>query len=386
MPLIERLISDGWIYLGVYFYLFSMMAAECVLPLRPPLRLQLTQVSLLGLTLMLGLRWETGTDFDPYLELFKSLELDTSSLLAVYSFDIGYVLLNALVRLFTDNYTIFLLVNSALAMMLIYRFIRRTSTLPSTSVFIFYNSYFVGHFMGSNRRIMAIGFLLLLFTYVPRPSWRRFASLQGLAVAFHRSSIVGLLSLLIPSEHFTRKKVLLLFAVCGVFGALQLPVGIVAATGRLLSHFSNIELIEKMIFYGETSAEHVSSNFDVFTQSVLALSKRALFLLMFFATIRRGPANPLHARLLNTYIVGIALYVFFIGSPIFQVLSTYFCAAEIALIGIAAASMNRLQRINLCCVLLPYGILQLASALNTYPDLYLPYLSVFSETQRWITN
>lgn len=381
--MIERLIPDGLTYFAVYFALFAAMVIECALPLQKTLRFQFAKISLVGLTLMLGLRWETGTDWDPYLELFKGLELDRSSLLAVYSFDIGYVFLNAIVRLFTDNYTIFLLVNSTIAMNLMYQFIRRCSPFPNTSVFIFYNSYFIAHYMGANRRIIAIGFLLLLFAQTCHASLARFAALQSLAFAFHRSSIVGALSRFIPDKRLSSTTILILFIVCGTFGALQLPVGLVEKLGHLLSQVSNVALIEKMIFYGETSAEHVSENVNVFVQTILAVTKRAIFLGLFCYAMSRGErVNVLFTRLFNVYVVGIAIYLFFIGSPVFQVLSTYFCAAEIALTAIATSSLPRSHRLILCYLLFPYGILQLSSAINPYPDLYLPYLSIFTNAQR----
>jgi hypothetical protein len=382
VQLIERLISDGFTYFAVYVFLFALMVIECAIPLQRALRLQLAQISLIGLTLMLGLRWETGTDWDPYLQLFETLSLDLSSLLAIYSFDIGYVFLNALVRLFSDNYTIFLLVNSSVAMALVYKFIRCCSPFPNTSVFIFYNSYFVAHFMGSNRRSIAIGFMLLLFAEMRHVNIARFTVLQSLAVFFHRSSIVGVLSRFIPDKPLSRRVIVTVFLVCGTFSALQLPVGLVEATGRQLANVAQLEIIDKMIFYGETSAETVSANVNVFAQTILAIAKRAIFLVLFFYVLRRNKQNTQFSRLFNIYIVGIAIYVFFIGSPIFQVLSTYYSATEIALTGIATAGLSKTQRIGLCCFLFFYGILQLSSAINPYPELYLPYLSVLTDTRR----
>jgi hypothetical protein len=386
MQLIERLLSDASAYFAVYLLLFAFMTIECAFPLKASLRLNFARLSFVGLTLILALRWETGTDWDSYIELFRTLQLDTSSLVAVYSFDIGYVFENAFVRLFTSNYTVFLLINSTIAMLLAYQFIRRLSPFPNTSVFIFYNSYFVAHYMGSNRRIIAIGLLLLLFAQPQRVRLPRFALLQGLAIAFHRSSFIGVLSRLVPDKPFSRSTILVMFLVCGTFGALQLPVGLVESLGHLLARFSNLEIIDKMIFYGENSAEHVSENVNVFAQTMLAVAKRALFLGLYFYVFRQLKDNATYTRLLNIYIVGIAIYVLFIGSPIFQVLSTYFCAVEIALTAMAAARLPRIHRINLCCLLLPYGILQLSSAINPYPDLYLPYMSVFSEAPRWIAR
>lgn len=379
----QLLFGDAFMYLAVYLWLFGLAALECCLPLEQRARFTGAKISLIGLVLMLGLRWETGTDWTNYRELFETLEMNTSALLAVYSFDIGYVFLNALVRLFSDTYTVFLLVNSTLAIGLIYVFLRRCSPFPNTSILVFYTSYFVAQYMGSNRRVVAIGFLLLLFAHVGKVRPARITFLQGMGIAFHRSSIVGLFSLLVPSRHFSRKQVLLLLGICGALGAAQAPVGLVEALGRLLSQFTAAELVEKMIYYGNTSGDHVSENVNVVTQTLLAVIKRSIFLTLFFLTIRRLRDPGLHAKLLNLYIVGIAIYLLFIGSPIFQVLSTYFCAAEIGLIGMVVARLQPHQRPFFVIFLFMYGLLQLLSALNPYPDLFLPYISIFSDAKRW---
>jgi hypothetical protein len=373
MHLIDRLTTDGLAYFAAYSLLFLFTFVECVLPLQRPVRLLFARLSLIALTLMLGLRWKTGTDWYPYLDLFQSLSLDLASLLDVYSYDIGYVFLNAVVRLFTDSYTVFLLINSAIAVTLVYVFIRRTSPFPNMSVFIFYNSYFVAHFMGANRRVIAIGFLLLLYCEARRVGIARFATLLSLAVAFHRSALVGALRRLVPDRPWSHGQIALLLVACGAASALQVPSWGIETLGSALSNFSNYEIVDKLIFYGQTSEEHLSANVDLFTQSILALSKRALFLTLFLAVRRRLQDDPHFARLLNLYIVGIAVYIFFVGAPIFLVLSTYFTVVEIALMGIAAASLKRLQRVILCCLLFPYGLLQLSSAINPYPEEYLPY-------------
>lgn len=161
----QLLFGDAFIYFAVYLWVFGVALLEINLPFDARTRLLAARITLSGLALMLGLRWETGTDWTAYLDLFQELELGTSLLFAVYHFDIGYVLINAVVRLFTDSYTVFLLINSALALALIYLFLRRCSPYPNTSLLVFYTSYFVAHYMGSNRRIIAMGLLLILFTH-----------------------------------------------------------------------------------------------------------------------------------------------------------------------------------------------------------------------------
>lgn len=381
--LVNLALGDAFFYFAVYLWIFGIAMIEINLPLDFPARKVMARVTLVGLWLMLGLRWETGTDWAAYLDLFKQLELDTSLILAVYHFDIGYVLLNALVRLFSDNYTVFLLVNSAIALALIYVFVRRVSPFPNASLLVFYTSYFVAHYMGSNRRILAIGLLLVMFTYAVKGNSVRRAVLQSFAFGFHRTSLVGIIDRFVPDEHFTKRQLAVIFGVCGALGASQSSVSIVQNVGILLSQFTDGGIVEKMIYYGTTSSEHVAENVDIATQTTLALIKRGLFVIVFFSTLRRDSTSGQHSRLLNFYLLSIAIYVAFIGSPIFQVLSTYFAAVEIGLVGMVVAYLPRSQRSMFVVFLFLYGVLQLVSALNPYPDLFLPYLSIFSDAKRW---
>jgi hypothetical protein len=122
---------------------------------------------------------------------------------------------------------------------------------------------------------------------------------------------------------------------------------------------------------------------DIFAQLFLGLFKRCLFLAFFFLTIRRMTQRGLHAKLLNLYIVGLAIYVLFSGSPIFQALSTYFTIVEIGLVGISIVMLVDYKRKVFLIFLFLFGLLQMLSALNPYPDLYIPYLSIFSDVKRW---
>ena len=60
-----------------------------------------------------GLRWEMGTDWRPYLINFENTDSIEDVLINVIrGFELGYGLLVLLVRKFTENYSVFLLVHA----------------------------------------------------------------------------------------------------------------------------------------------------------------------------------------------------------------------------------------------------------------------------------
>src|SRR5688572_25618549 len=103
--LLGRLFSDGYIYLFTYLWLYIIAVLEASNELNR-YKIVFATFTFVYLTLFTGLRWETGTDWDSYKELFDTIEFNWTFLLNVYAFDLGYVLFNALVRTFTDNYTL----------------------------------------------------------------------------------------------------------------------------------------------------------------------------------------------------------------------------------------------------------------------------------------
>mgnify|MGYP002516214729 CR=1 FL=1 len=59
-----------------------------------------------------GFRWETGTDWDPYHNFFEELTISIQP--DDSEFDIGYILFSYIIRIITDNYTVFLTVFAVL--------------------------------------------------------------------------------------------------------------------------------------------------------------------------------------------------------------------------------------------------------------------------------
>ncbi|MGJ1436876.1 EpsG family protein [Sphingobacterium siyangense] len=382
MELIGKLFSDGMIYLIIYLWLFLLAFLEtCKDTSR--YKQVFAWISFVLLTLLTGLRWETGTDWEAYFNLFDTLELDWTFLMNIYAFDLGYVVFNALVRLFTHNYTIFLLIDSFLALGILFSFLRKYSPNPNISFFIFYNAFFVSQFMGSNRRMISMAAVLFLFVSVFQRRTKVYFVWQTLAFLFHRTAFMAAVTWLVPLKRFTEKKIGLLLGSALVIGVFELPYKLIGFLGSLLAVFSSAPLIEKLIFYSDPqhNLEVISENINPVVLMTLSVIKRSIFLLFYLIVIRRNnrTLDPLTDFFFNIYIVGFTLYMLMNGSPIFQMISTYFTFIEIALIGRIWVYTDTGARIIFLCILLIYGFFQLLSALNAYPELYMPYRFFFDK-------
>lgn len=379
--ILSELVTGGKIYLLILLLLWLFVLLESSKK-TSKLKKVFCIITSVFLCLFVGFRWETGTDWSSYKLLFDTLELNWTFLLNVYHFDIGYVFVNAFVRCFTDNYTVFLILNSGITFYLLSKLFLKLSPNPNLSLFFFYCNFMIAQFMGSNRRMMAMAFTLWGFYYVYCRREKVITYYLTLAFIFHRSSLVNILSFWVPRTAFSLKQVLLLLFISFCIGLLQLPAKLIEFLGSVLSVVTNNPIVEKMVFYSENNDEYlVYSTGDMFLSTALAVIKRSILLAFYVYVIRRHKIDKLTLFLYNIYVIGFVGYLLFIGS-FFQMLTAYWTFVEVILIGRMYAYTARRTKQLFCLILLFYGLLQMISALNVYPELYIPYLPFWTSIHR----
>lgn len=373
--------SYGITYVVLFLYLFVIAIFDSSKQLHRVSHI-FAFISMVVLSLFIGLRWETGTDWLPYKLLFDDLELNWSFLLDVYHFDLGFVLFNGVVRLFSDNYTVFLVANASITIYLLCKLLCRWSPYPNISLFIFYPAFMIAQFMGSNRRMMAMVFLLWAIYYLWNNKKKAYYLLVGLAFLFHRSSIIALILLFVPREIISNRKVIILLSLSLIVGISQLPFKLIEEFGNALSSVVSHPLVTAMTYYSETNENHIiSSTGSIVIQSILAICKRSIFLIFYFYILKKNEVDKLTGYIFNIYILGFVGYLFFIGT-FFQILTAYFALIEVILISRMYGYTNSKTKFVFLSLTLLYGIVQMISALNVYPDLYMPYIPFWSNIQR----
>ena len=379
LDLIFDIFSSGIIYLVLFLVLFILSLFESSKGTLK-LRFIFNFFAVLFLILLIGFRWETGTDWGAYKLLFD--DLNSNSLLNVYHFDIGYVLFNALIKFFTDSYTVFLLINSFITIWLLYSLLKKWSPYPNLSLFIFYSAFFLAQFMGSNRRMMAMVFLLWAMYYWIEEKKKLFILALLISFLFHRSAIIGLVIVFIPKDILSLKRTLIYLLISFTVGVFQLPFKIISALGVFVSAYINHPLINAILFYADSGEDHLAtSSGSLLIQTLLAVSKRSLFLIIYIYILRKYKVDRLTGYIFNIYIFGFATYMMFIGS-FFQMVTAYFSLIEIILVSRMYSYANSKVKIGLLTFFLFYGFIQMLSALGVYPELYMPYISIFDNISR----
>jgi hypothetical protein len=376
------LLDAGVAYWMLFLYLFSAAFLESTQQAAKAKKV-MVGTTMCTLVLFIGLRWETGTDWNSYKELFDTLRLQWSYLLNVYHFEIGYVLFNAMVKTFTNSYTVFLLINSFITIFVLCKFIAKTSPRPNLSLLLFYTAFMVAQFMGGNRRMMAMVFLLWAFYFLFEGSKKNFFLLLALAFFFHHSAIVGLAALFLPLQAISTRKVCILLLACFTVGIMQLPFKAIIFAGDLLSTImADNSIVERILYYGQMNDQHlVTSTGSMVLHTVMAVLKRSLFLLFYCHIIRCYTIDKLTGFFFNIYILGFAGYLLLVGT-IFQVSTAYFALIEIVLLGRMFNYSSKSNKAMVLGIIFILTALQLTSALNVYPDLYMPYISCFADKHR----
>lgn len=377
---IATIVIDGWVYMALYAALAVAMIVELYAE-NDMVSRWMARTGALTIMLFIGLRWETGTDWLPYLRVFFTNDTSADYDTAIFGIDQGYLLFNQMIHWISRDYTLFLLVNSGLTITLIYAFIERSTKYPCMGVYLLYTSYVVTHFMGSNRRMLAIGLVCAGFAALRKEegltrNWSKWVVPIGVAATIHRTSIAALLGMVVNRNAWPARFVVPGLLVCIILGVSGAPFAGLQALGNLLSDYTGFSAISKLVFYTSGEAQ-LDANYDAVRQAVLGVAKRSTLLVIFIAYMHWNKPSEYAQRLYNIYILGCAVYFLMIGAPIFQIISTYYSIVEIALLPIIFYNLPQFK-IPAMIYLLIVPFLLLLSSLIPYLELYVPYYSVFS--------
>lgn len=382
ITVLNQVFAHGQIYLLLYAYFFVVVVAEVAYENETFSR-NMARIGALILVLFIGLRWETGTDWLAYFNIFRTSEYSSDYDITVFGIDSGYLIFNNLISRIFGSYSVFLLIDAFIAVVGVYFFIEKSTKFPNMGVYLFYTSYAITHFMGSNRRMLAIGFVCVGFLHLTRGTslrrhWPNWALPFGLAAMLHRTAVMALPGLVVGRGAWSAPAVILGLAACVLLGMSGAPFAALHGLGSLLAQFTDIAIVNKLLFYTSGSEEAQSAaDFDVMGQALLGVAKRSAILVILVSYMAWGKPSEYAQRLYNVYVVGCAIYFLMIGSPVFQVTSTYYTIVEVALLPIVFSKVPQFKVPYLFYLaIIPF--LLMISALSPYLELYVPYRSIFN--------
>lgn len=363
----------------IYIVIFLLIATTSFIEValkEEQFKRMLFRFNILVLILFAGLRWTTGTDWYSYTEFFNDLD-------NYREFELGYVWLNEAFRFFSDNYTAFLIVDISLAIVFIWWVLEKYSVYPNTSLLLFYSYYYLINYFGSNRRIIAIGLILMAGILIVNHRKKLGSVLIILATLFHVTSGLFFMVFFIPRKHLKLGLLISIYVACFLISNLGLLQFMITKVLGII--FADNPLVERAVSYTLNSENYQQS----FLVNMLGIIKRSILFFLFLAyrnKIRDKDETGHFSYLFNIYYFSICFYIL-VNSQIdlLKVISVYFSIFELILIPYFLLLFVKLkERLLVNLFLVAYMGFQFYSAifLNQYSNLYLPYYSIFSGHER----
>jgi hypothetical protein len=361
--------------MGIYIFILFLIFVFGFIDLRLKLTDFQSKALLIFLYIVIvvqiGLRWETGTDWNTYLENFKATENYSIVLInSLTGFEIGYGTFVFLVKKICDDYSVFLFFHALIFYWGIFRVARKCSPYFFISLMFFYATNL--GVVGSNRQLLAIIICLYSLNFVFERKPLYFIITVGVACLFHTTAFLfGIYYFL--NRNFKILIVVSVLVIAFVIGKTSLPFLVFSKFGGVFGELAS----GKVTAYTENATENLADA----NLSVIGLFKRLVFIAIFtfnysFLTIRLYYYKVLY----NGYVFGMAIYFLFASSLVILINrgSLYFNIMESLLISCQfLVFYKRTDRAILYFILFLISIVLMYQSVSGYPDLFDPYKGIF---------
>jgi hypothetical protein len=317
-----------------------------------------------------GLRWQTGTDWEPYLVHFE----ETNSVWDVYysltGFEQGYAFMVLIVKNLWNNYSVFLVIHAILYYILVFTAFKKFTPYIFISLMVFYVTTMA--YMGSNRQLLALAICLFSLRYVIDRKALKFFICIGIAFMFHRTALLFCVYYFLYRD--IKPSILLgVLAISVVLGKTSFPSTMFSFVGDYFGGMAT----SKVSLYLDRSEGDLSQN----QLSILGFVKRLLFLGLFLFNYKRLTKQLNYYKLIfNGYYVGLVFYFLFSstllimvnrGSMYFNIMESLLIASQFLLL------RNKHYRVEALILVFVMSIFLLFQSISGYSDLFLPYKGLF---------
>lgn len=320
-----------------------------------------------------GFRWETGTDWEPYYNFFEDLTISIHP--EDSEFDIGYVLFSYVIRILTDNYTVFLTIFAILFYSAFFYLIFKSSDFPFTSILIFYMG--TVYYMGMNRQFMAMIFYAIGLVGLVNGKKMQYIIMLIIGAFFHKTILMGIIALFVNKKINSTiiASILLITTLIAFSGIInKLPIGIFAVLGEQAG--------DKMEYYS------INGDATSMTSMILATIRRLIWiipLMIFDKQILEKPKG--YYLFFNLYMIGTIFYILCNGTILQIIVSRaliYFNIMEMFMVPVALSLLKpNYGKLIVTFMLTGYVILYTHKGFTGYgegTDYFLPYKGIFINT------
>lgn len=312
-----------------------------------------------------GLRWETGTDWKPYLKYFYQ-----DPEYSWFSFEPGYDLLNVIIRAIFNSYTVFLVAHAIIIYTLYIKAITKLTDLPIVALMIFY-SLMIGY-MGMNRQHVALAICLYAIPFILNKEKYKFLIAIIIATLFHFSAILFLICY--PLNRKINGKIIIGSLLASIIiGQIDFMLIIKPVLG--LMHIPSFIAMKILIYL-----EGAGANSFVWLIAG-SLKRLIIFSLVYFYREKIKLVFPHIDFFLNVYLFSIVMYFCFNnsiqvlvsrGMMYFGILSEIFLLSSLLFV-----FKKQTNKIIIYLLLFIFVLFTYSKSISVFYDLFIPYKGIF---------
>lgn len=324
-----------------------------------------------------GLKWNTGTDWNPYYYNFLNSVTYDKAVNSPISFEWGFSILNFIMNYLTGSFTAFLLLFTFLTVYFKYRVLVSSEFISYGlfGLFCFY-CYSIGDIV-SWRQALAISLVLFSVFFIIHRRLFSFVLCILIASLFHRSAIICLIMYYVYYLNLSKLNMLAIFLSGITLGVLIFNIKFSSFNIPFLSDLYFFSVYqEKLDAYneiGQVSYGQVDSNIS----NLLGYIRKSLFVLPMILLVKKEDKIAYH--LMNISIFGSIIY-FVLGAVAtdYKRLGGYFDIFDILLIPAILYGINSQKiRYILMFFYALFMLLRLYTSLFNFWDVYDPFITIF---------
>lgn len=318
-----------------------------------------------------SIRWNTGIDWNPYLNLFENI----SSVEDIYTkgYEYGFVAFNYLVKSVYDNYSFMLFCTVIFVLFLKSKALYYLVPFPVFALFI--NSCYYSADLFSNRQAIAIAITMYSLIYITNRENKKFFLCLISACFFHITAFLFVFSYYIFNKSITIRKQLLWGGGAIIIMLILKSGGYSLLIGNLFPSF----IANKIIMYFSMELEPTSMTI------ILLRTLKKILLLIVFYYMSKNIKDHVYSGLYNIFYFSVLVYIVIQGLPApFIRMTMYFSMIEVLLLSYTLLFFKNWWRLLVLFLITIYCFIKFIYGFQTDHEVLIPYETIFQDKHKFI--
>lgn len=326
--------------------------------------------------LLSSLRWETGTDWVNYLELFNSVKIPFETLEEpTANTEPGFMFLNNLAKFVSEDYFVMLTLEAAILFGILSKCLPLYSPFPCLSLFVFLCMNLGGIFLV--RQTLAIVILFVSLRYIYAKDLKKFIIIVLLATTIHRSSIVFLFAYPLFSLQLSLKELFKYSIIVFLLGS-----GFILSIFKIANDFNILGMAGRLYTYLEWGTDETGGSMvsPIMFMARGIVNRIFVVILVIFPLKRERENNQFFNGIFNLYVFGILLFCLLCPISIQLVrVTACFDFMQVLIYPYLFKKYKLSARKFLWVFLLPFFAYRFYAAISQFYGEYIPYTFIFEK-------